>query len=87
MLRSVIKLKTEFNLVDGRIILTVKQPIWSYDSEEEESIVLGSVDVTDKVMPVAKELDDKKFNELLEDYKRIDGVITYVGEDKDRYEK
>jgi hypothetical protein len=48
-------MKTKFELIDGRIFVTVCQPIWSYDSDEEECITISKEDITDKVMPV---LDD-----------------------------
>ena len=69
-----------FKHVDGKIILVVRVRIWDGD-------VINEYDVTDKLMDSGV-VDDYLDHKLgLDDYKRIDGVITYVGKDKDRYKK
>lgn len=44
---------------------------------------IEEVDVTDDVMPVVDDYLDYHLG--LDDYKRIDGKIVYIGRDKDRY--
>lgn len=76
-------MKIKFVHEDGRIYLEVYQQIWS-DGEDDSVIVLRE-DVTDRVMPVVDDYLDEQLG--LNDYKRVNGVITYVGKDKDRYQK
>jgi len=71
--------KTSFKLVDGKITMVVEQLIWG------EWVVLFEKDVTDEVMPVVDDYLDEKLG--LDDYKRINGVVTYVGKDAGKYRK
>ncbi|MEE5181078.1 hypothetical protein JDW21_19425 [Bacillus subtilis] len=68
-------MKHKFELIDGRIYLITKIDIWGGAVEK--------TDVTDEVMPVV----DNYLDHLLKDYKRVNGIVTYVGKDKDRYKK
>ncbi|MGV4321125.1 hypothetical protein [Bacillus mojavensis] len=70
-------MKHKFKLINGRIYLITELSIWDGVIEE--------IDVTDQVMPVVDEYLDH--NQLLDDYKRINGVVTYIGKDKDKYKK
>lgn len=69
-----------FKHVDGRIILVVRIQVWGGD-------VVNEYDVTEKLMDDGV-VDDYLDNKLgLDDYKRIDGAIAYVGKDRDKYNK
>jgi hypothetical protein len=67
-----------FELVKGRINLVLKLKVWGENIVEYR-------DVHDEIVPIFNESVDIKFNGY--DYKMIDGVLTYVGTDKDKYQK
>jgi len=79
-------MKTKFEHVDGRIYLEVIQQMWALDGEDGSFTVLRE-DVTDSVMELADERFNYQLQESLKDYKRVNGIVTYVGEDKDKYQK
>lgn len=65
-------MKHSFEHVDGRIYLVTTTLVWG------DSIVKRH-DITDEIMPVVDNYLDTKLG--LDDYKRIDGVITYIGKE------
>jgi hypothetical protein len=71
-------MKHSFELIDGRIYLVLTTQVWGSD-------IVDKRDVTDELKPVFNDMIDISFNGL--GYKIIDNVLTYVGEDKDRYQK
>jgi hypothetical protein len=73
-------MKHNFEYADGRIYLVTTIQVWGGD-------VVERTDVTEKLMDSGV-VDDYLDHKLgLDDYKRIDGVTTYVGKDKDKYNK
>lgn len=72
-------MKTKFELVDRRIILTTRIYVWDLDFIEEKQ------DVTDKVSVA---FNDYLTHQLhLDDYKYENVTVIYIGKDKDRYRK
>lgn len=65
-------MKHSFEHVDGKIYLVTTTLVWG------DSIVKRH-DITDEIMPVVDNYLDTKLG--LDDYKRIDGVITYIGKE------
>lgn len=65
-------MKHSFEHVDGRIYLVTTTLVWG------DSIVKRH-DITDEIIPVIDNYLNTKLG--LTYYKRIDGVITYIGEE------
>jgi hypothetical protein len=73
-------MKHNFEYENGRIYLVTTIQVWGGD-------VVNREDITDKLMNSGV-VDDYLDHQLgLDDYKRVNGVITYVGKDKDKYQK
>ena len=77
-------MKHRFVKKDGRIYLLLITQIWS---EIAGNSIIEEIDVTDELKNVLDITKREEDNFLNENYEIIDGVITYVGKDKDRYEK
>ncbi len=70
----------EFIKKDGKIFLAIYTLVW------DEKVLMMQVEVTDEIHNlVAVKPEENKF--LNENYQMVDGVITYIGKDKDKYQK
>jgi hypothetical protein len=78
-------MKHRFVKKDGRIYLLLITQIWS---EVAGNSIIQEIDVTDELKNIVDiTVKPEEDNFLNENYQIIDGVITYVGKDKDRYQK